>query len=425
MIPQSAQEITNQANKYLFLSRPKLPNPNYHVILAHAQEWSKTGHILGNAISHLNFPDNSIIFLSEVNDDSTITLPDLNSSIVLPNSSTLLNQIFIDNYVVSNICKYIPDSIINTNIVSNSINPFIPIPFAIEAARIRKRGVPLCTPILFGNKCDKTKLAVILEQMIIKHGCGVVILNNGLQYENVQEYEKYLLEKISTSFLPEILPLFFPGNSSGLTLLTYLAHRFKSCLNIVCEGQYLDNNSIFTEIVLGISKNKNYDQFSLNNIGLRRKIWNNVLHSLKTLPYITIGCNGSCIIQIKHPDNHVIYDNIIFDPDQDLGESIWKASKDLFDEFPECDTSKYFIDIINIINPEKVTDKILNKYYSEEYLLIFENGNVHNILIEDSIKKTKNKIDVDISESYVYKPYKISLPIDVILLLHDIDYQND
>lgn len=421
MMPENPYDIISQAIKYLYLQRPKLPHPDVHAILTSSQEWYKCGHILGNAISRLSFPNNSVIFLLESKDVDNILVPPINSSIILPHSSILTDQILVDNNVINKINKNINCSNINSvSILEKNSLLFIGMPLVIEAARIRKRGFPLCTPILFGKNCNRANLILILQKIIEKDGIGLVILNNNFIHEKDDEF----IKNIGLSFLPELFPLFFNDNYNGITLLTYLAHIFKTSINIISEGKYIDNDKIFEDFSLGISKNKTYDILNINDINIREKIWKNVLNSIKNTKHIDLNLNGSALVKIRNKKNKILYNKLSFDNSQDLGKAIWNASKDIFNDFDEEDLDNCFLDVTCIKNPEslcnikKINQENVNKYN----IIINDNNQPQNISIKENITKTIQDFDIDKSKSYLYQPFTISLPLNIILLLHDMDY---
>jgi len=418
MIPQTPQEIVSQAIKYLYLSNKQLPQPIYHAVLSPYHQWSKSGHILGDAIAHLNFPDNSVLFISEIDSDDGIILPSLNSSIVLPHSPILTNKILTDNKIIHDIEKYVPNSKIanNTGIFEQQTAPYIGIPLIIEAARIRKRGIPLCTPLLIGKNCDRVKLTFVLQNLITKHGTGIIILNNSLISK-----EHNILKNISQSFIPEIFPLFLNQDVSGMTLMTYLAHKFNNQIEIINEWKFSNNKEIFNTFTLGISKNKNYNDINVYNITFRKKIWANVINSLKNKDYINIGYKSGVVVNIKDNEDKILLQKISLDFKYDLGESVWKISKNILNEIPGSDIDEYNLEIIPIINPESLFNyKNWNKINPEQYCIINETQNINVI---ESISKTINNYDINVDNSFIYKPLKFSLPLNIILLLHDINFE--
>lgn len=425
MTPYTSQEIINQSIKYLYLSVPRLPKPNFSVIVTPSLEWNKIGHIMGNSISNLNFPNNSVIFLYEIDDSNKIVLPPLNSSILFSDKSS--TSIEVDNNVINNILSIKGSEITNDlKIFENNSEVLSCMPFVTEVCRIRKRGAALCTPILFSKNCDRAKLTLVLKKLIEEKGVGVVIINNNLKY-NIKDGRstKDIIQNISLSFMPEIFPLFFDEKYSGITLATYLAHKFNNSMDIIYEGRYNENNNIIESFSIGINKDKNYKKFNIYNINTRKNIWNNVINSFKQKSYIKIGNTGGSYIKVKNYNNNYIpYNKLSFNKMSDIGESIWNSANGIFDEFPDPDTSEYYLELAFINDIKNIKDiRNLDKKIPDKFNILSNEKTQHIFKVEESINKTLNKFSISKDKAYLYEPETISLPLDVILFLYDINIQ--
>lgn len=423
-IIQNNIEIYSQILKYLYLKNTRLPSPDKHIIVVPYGDWSKTGHISGEAISYLNFTDNSVIFLSELDDSDNVFTPSKNTSIKINGYTNSSNESFVDNQVLDNIGKNFDKVKIENDIFKNNPSYTSNIPLTIEASRIRKRGIPFCTPIFIGKKTDTKKLGLLLKNLVQKQGKSIVINSQSLQYKinNNFKSENYL-DSIIGSFLPEASFNLLKDNN--ILLLNYLAHYFKTSIDPIGKGRYALDENIFEYKTFGLSKNKTYHDFNIYDINNRKNIWRNLINSINDNDFINLDYNGCCCIAINDIcENKIFYSKIEFKNSQDLGLSIYNASKNLLDHAPIDKLEKYFIEIKCIINLEHLSEyRLFSRKNQNEYNIIGINkNNLIYIPVLHSIAKTVQNFSLDISDLYLCKELSISLPFNMFLNFCEIDY---
>ncbi len=421
-IIQNNEGIYSQILKYLYLQNTRLPSPDKHVIITPFGDWSKTGHISGEAISYLNFADNSIIFLSELNEGEDIITPSKNTSIKINGYTNSSNESFIDNQIIDDIYNKIDNVQTNDKIFMENPSYLSNIPIVIEAARIRKRGTPFCTPIFIGKKINSQKLSLFLKDLIKKNGKSVIINSQSLQYKIGGYGEKYL-DSIVNSFLPEAS--FNLLNDASFLLLEYLAHYFKTPIHQISKGRYNLKDDVFEQKAFGLSKNKTYYDFNIYDINNRKKIWRVLINSITNKEPILLdyeGCSCICINDIN--ENKTFYSKIEFKKGQDLGTSIYNAAVNLLDNAPVENLEKYFIEIKCIIDLENLSNyKLFSRKNQSEYNIIGINkDNLVYIPVLNSISKTIQNFSLDINSLYLCKELSISLPLNIILNFCEINY---
>jgi len=422
--------MNSQIIKYLYANSTQLATPKYKAIFTPTVEWRQYGHVLGNSIAQLNFPDNSVIFMTELEEDGDdFYLPEQNTQIVLPNSPNLTNQIMVDNTVLSTLKNAIPNSFIQGSaFFEKCSHPFVPMPFVTEISRIRKRGVPLCTPVLFQRNCDIQKLSNVLQYIIEKNGVGIVITDNNINYDlSNDEINQQTLYTLSSSLLIDAFAVLLPSypHVASLQLLSYLAHRFHSQVEIAASGRTVQDGKVYETLTLGISKNNIINGFSFNNINIRRKIWGNVVAALKGYPTLPINYPCAVVLQIRSANGkEIFFRDVNIDSTEDLGASIWKAAQHLFEDFEEL-TDDMFIDVLclddfTVLN----SPKALHRNETKGNIIITNTAPLEMIMLNEreNIARFIKESSVDADNCYITKPFIVSLPLLSLLDLHDIDY---
>lgn len=421
---QNNQDIYSKILKYLYLRNTKLPTPDKHIIIIPYGDWSKTGHISGEAISYLNFTDNSIIFLSEINDGEDIIIPDKNTSIKIQGFTNSSNESLVDNQILDNIYQKMDNVKIGNSFFENNSHFFSNIPLVIEASRIRKRGVPLCTPIFIGKKTNSQKLGLILKDLVQNNGKSIIINSMSLKYNiNDNIRNEYYLDSIISSFLPEIS--FNLLDDNNVLLLSYLASYFKTPISPIGKGRCTSGEDIFEFKTFGLSKNKTYYDFDIYDINNRKKIWKNIVNSINNNKIINLNYEGCASISINEiHKNNVFYSKTIFEKGQDLGVSIYNAAINILDHAPIEDLENYFIEIKCIINLEHLSQyNLFSKKNQNKYNIIgFSDNNLIYMPVLHSVAKTIQNFSLDINNLYLCEELSISLPINIVLNFCEKNY---
>ena len=145
------------------------------VVLLPFGEWGDCGFSIGRGVASLDFPDNSILFLSIQRSGSpAILLPPSNSIVDCPGGSFPSVDNGVIDYLHKNmgdVCSFSVDDIEDSEAL-------LSLPMAVEASKMRRRGIPLCTPVVIGIPDDYDgwgDLSAILWEMMDGFGLGAVV----------------------------------------------------------------------------------------------------------------------------------------------------------------------------------------------------------------------------------------------------------
>ena len=166
-------DVVNHSIRYLKVNSD--PSSKHRIVLLPFGHWSDCGISIGRGIDSLDFPDNSIMFIDVRRSESpSITLPPSNSVIDCqwgPSPS-------VDNGVIDHIYKNIGSSCSFSIDDIERSDVLVSLPMAIETSKMRRKGIPLCTPVIIGVPHGDDgwgDLPPILWEMIDGFGLGAII----------------------------------------------------------------------------------------------------------------------------------------------------------------------------------------------------------------------------------------------------------
>lgn len=168
-----SEDARQAAAKYLHIVGLDLPRTTSRVLLVPEQSWDLCGHVIGPSIAHLNFQDNSVLFVATASWIDEPILPPFEAEISLPFFEETYR---IDDKAVEFLLEVIGGSRQDAQAMENAIGPFLSMPLVAEAATVRRRGLPLCTPLLvpFGW-ADLDSVGSVIAELVRKMGVSIVI----------------------------------------------------------------------------------------------------------------------------------------------------------------------------------------------------------------------------------------------------------
>lgn len=173
-MPSSPEELNQAASKYLHIVGLELPRITSKILLVPEQAWDHCGHVLGPSAAHLNFQDNSVLFIGTASWISGPVLPPFGSIISLPASPDRVYS--VDDKAIEFLLEGVGGSGQDGDAISNAIGPYLSMPLVAEAAIVRRRSIPLCTPMLI--PCgwpDMSTMASLLAELVRGMGVSIII----------------------------------------------------------------------------------------------------------------------------------------------------------------------------------------------------------------------------------------------------------
>ena len=146
LMPGTDGEIVSSAVRLLRQGRTMLPKPRFRFLSVPEIGWGEGGELLGTCAARLDAPDNSILLVSLVEDErDSVTLPPADGMIVVPNNPS---GVSVDGGLVRIIESILSMVEISPDVFGSSPWPYPLIPLVVEASRTRRRGTPVCTPMV-------------------------------------------------------------------------------------------------------------------------------------------------------------------------------------------------------------------------------------------------------------------------------------
>lgn len=165
------EDMRQAASKHLHLGGLELPKVTSKMLLIPEHSWNHVGHIIGPSVAHLNIQDNSVLFISTASWIDEPVLPPFGSTI------SLGGRIYKpDDKAIEFLLEVVGGSKQDGDAISNSIGPFLSMPMVAEAATVRRRGIPLCTPFIIPKEWGDLKtIASVVSELVRGMGISLVI----------------------------------------------------------------------------------------------------------------------------------------------------------------------------------------------------------------------------------------------------------
>lgn len=180
LMPASDADVMSSAVRLLRQGRTMLPKPRFRFISVPEVGWAKGGELLGTCAARLDAPDNSILILSLVEESGeTVMLPPPGSRIEVSNNP---DGIAVDDGLIDILQSVLRGTVISPAVFDDIVWPYPLIPLVVEASRTRRRGSPVCTPIVARGSGDEfiSSLATTLYGIGTDLRVGIIITRSCL-----------------------------------------------------------------------------------------------------------------------------------------------------------------------------------------------------------------------------------------------------
>jgi len=240
-------DVVNHSLRYLKVD-PDDQSKRCRVVLLPFGEWGECGFSIGRGVASLDFPDNSVIFISMVRSESPrIVLPPSNSFIECPGGSIpsvdngVIDHLF---HIMGDVCSFSVEEI-------EESESLLSLPMVVESSRMRRRGIPLCTPMIIGIPSGHDgwgDLSSSLWEMMDGFGIGAVIHSPDISIPMTEDGGNILRSAVSSmvpsfsrraSILtnPEIIP-----DEISVELFHRMAWEMGGEVRVTSESKSSDEN---------------------------------------------------------------------------------------------------------------------------------------------------------------------------------------
>lgn len=200
-------DVVNHSLRYLKIDSNQ--EEKFRIVLLPFGDWGDCGFAIGRGVDSLDFPDNSVLFISVHRAKETkVILPPSNSMMDCPGGSFPS----IDNGVIDFLCKNTNHSF-SVDWIEDS-EAILSLPMVIETSKMRRRGIPLCTPIIIEISDDEwNDIPSIIWEMMDGFGLGAVIHTSDMTIPMRENGERILRSAVSSlapSFISRAMRMVIP-----------------------------------------------------------------------------------------------------------------------------------------------------------------------------------------------------------------------